>query len=94
MKTPIDMMFDGAQWVAIENPQIDENLPFATHTGKLEIMGVEVVCYRLSNGQALIAPESMAALFGFDSVAEFEKNVLEVSRGEIDLEKRQIDFRL
>jgi hypothetical protein len=97
MKTPIEMMFDGVQWIAIENPQEDELLPYATHTGKLEIMGVEIVCFRLSDGQALIAPESMAALFGFESVEGFENETREIFQKigqDFDFEAKKVDFQI
>ena len=63
--TPADQfIIDSARWT--ENPPRAEaigDLPYATHSGELELFGVTIKCHRLSNGQTIIEAESMAAIF-------------------------------
>lgn len=64
-KPPIELMLDGVQWV--ENtfpPNHEENIPWATHEGVLEILGTKLRCYRLSTGQAVFNADDINALFG------------------------------
>ena len=49
--TPIEKMMDAVEWKPLpwqENKSDDS--PFATHEGNLEIGGVRLRCYQLSNG--------------------------------------------
>lgn len=72
MSIPVEMMFDGVEWTAVEPPslevQAEDGLPYPTHEGELEIMGVKLDVLTLSNGQRIITEESMCRLFG--SMAE------------------------
>lgn len=70
MKTPIEMMMDGVDWVKneyeISEPQIRaelNGLPYATHSGVLHIGGKSLRCHRLSTGQAIIEAEDMNNFF-------------------------------
>lgn len=64
MKTPIEMMMDGVQWKAVEEPEPDDSgLPHVTHQGELELLGVKVICCTLSTGQRIIDADSMHLLF-------------------------------
>lgn len=57
-KTPIEMMLDGTEWIAIpdspDNSVTDSDIPFATHSGVLEFGGHSLRVYRLSDGRAVI----------------------------------------
>lgn len=71
MKTPIEMMLDGVQWVAHTKPDIDNYelpylpyLPYVTHSGTLEIMGIILRVYQLSSGKRVIDGDDMKRLFG------------------------------
>lgn len=44
-------------------PQDPGDLPHATHEGVLRIAGIDLRCYRLSNGQAIIHADDMAQFF-------------------------------
>lgn len=67
MKTPIEMMLDGAQWKALDADQIacdhDNGLPYATHEGVLDIMGHKLRCYRLNTGQTVFHADDMNDFF-------------------------------
>jgi hypothetical protein len=66
MSTPIDMVLDGVQWVALpERPHEYDTLPWATHEGVLTIGGASLRVYTLSNGQRIIDADDLAAFFGF-----------------------------
>lgn len=63
---------------------IDE-LPTATHEGKLTIAGITLHVYRLDDGRALIDADDMAAFFdamgnGIEEYAELAKAIHEVGR--------------
>lgn len=64
-KTPIEMMLDGMEWVAIppEGEAPNDGIPFATHSGVLEIAGCSLRCYRLNTGEAVIEAEDMERFF-------------------------------
>lgn len=67
-KSTIDMMLDGVTWVAVDpNKQIgthDDDIPYATHEGVLQIGDLSVHVYQLSNGQRVIDSEDIRALVG------------------------------
>lgn len=41
-----------------------DGLPFATHTGVMEIMGKKLRCYRLNTGQIVFNAEDVRDFFG------------------------------
>ena len=63
MTTPSEKLLDMVEWVAceVEPSALDPNLPVATHRGVWNIFGVEVECFRLSNGLAVISADGMNA---------------------------------
>lgn len=62
MKTPIEILLDGVEWV--ENPdENDQDELFATHSGVLKIAGHALRCYRLNDGQTVIDADDMNGLF-------------------------------
>lgn len=67
-KSPIELMLDGVEWIpAPEREHVDGGLPYATHSGVLEIMGHRFRCHRLSTGQAV---------FDADDVESFLEGIL------------------
>ena len=79
MKSPIEMMLDGVQWVPAgerpDGPDNHDGLPYATHEGVLDIMGHKMRCYRLNNGQAVFSADDVEAFFNdsLDAAGEGEK---------------------
>jgi hypothetical protein len=70
-RTPIEMMLDGTEWIMVEPPTDEEikdaqstGVPYVTHIGTLNIMGSELVCCQLSNGQRVFTEESIMKFFG------------------------------
>lgn len=72
--SPIEMMMDGLTWVPVKHDELandsDDGLPIATHEGILNIAGIELKCFRLSNGQAVIDAESMERFLQFMGIRE------------------------
>lgn len=64
-------LMQAAKWELLP-PQQDsgDGIPHATHHGTLTIMGCELECYRLSNGQNIFTEESLLKFFGIDSMAD------------------------
>lgn len=62
-KTPIEMMLGGVQWIAVDPPDDISDLPYATHEGVLNLLGMDLKCYRLSTGQAIFDAEDMEKFF-------------------------------
>lgn len=63
---PIEMMLEGAKWVAIE-PQPDfspdAGMPWVTHQGEMDFFGLTLRCFRLSDGRAVIHADDMNKVF-------------------------------
>ena len=54
MKAPIDMMLDGAEWRQVDNPNSGNNdLPYVTHEGCIELLGQRIKVVQLSTGERL-----------------------------------------
>lgn len=62
-KTPIDRFLDTIEWRAMETPSNTDEL-HATHCGILEIAGVRLHVYQLSDGQRVIDADDMEKFFG------------------------------
>jgi len=63
MKTPADQfIINEATWVKNPQPEEASDLPYATHSGEMELFGIKVKCHRLSTGKAVIEEESMREL--------------------------------
>jgi hypothetical protein len=65
-KTPIEMILDGVEWVAAEGdaPTNGANdLPYATHSGVLQIGEHSLKCFRLSDGQSVFDAEDFERFF-------------------------------
>lgn len=67
MKAPIELILETVEWLPVEPPVVqgaDSSLPYATHAGVLRIGGMELRCYRLNDGRAIINAEDMDNFFG------------------------------
>lgn len=64
MPTPIEMILDGLEWVAVEggDPPKDD-LPSVTHSGVLQIGDHSLRCYWLSNGQTVFEADDFERFF-------------------------------
>ena len=51
------------QWEPTGAVAAGDGLPFATHSGVLEIAGHSLRCYRLSDGRAVFAADDLARFF-------------------------------
>lgn len=62
----MDGIMDNLDWKAVDTAigDVDGNIPHVTHTGVLEITGIKMKCYRLSNGKTIIDSEDVNKLFG------------------------------
>lgn len=61
MKTPVDLMMDKVDWQVCEQTDDESGLPFATHSGVLDIAGHSMKVYRLNTGQAIIDAADLEA---------------------------------
>jgi hypothetical protein len=55
--TPIDSLLESVDWQSVEPPRETGGLPYATHEGVFELMGMKLRCYRLNTGQAIFNAE-------------------------------------
>lgn len=54
MSTPIPPILSAVEWKEEPMPeQNDSDLPYATHSGVLNLFGHELRCFRLSDGKAI-----------------------------------------
>jgi hypothetical protein len=59
----IDMLFDGVQWTArTDPPPADDSIPYATHSGELDLLGMKFRVYQLSDGRRLVDANDVHAL--------------------------------
>ncbi len=67
-KAPVDLMLDAVEWKPVEHDDKSEwkpgDVPYATHTGVLDIFGAKLECVVLNTGQRLFTAESIAKFFG------------------------------
>lgn len=63
--TPVDQLLGRVDWKATGNTPGESGLPYATHSGVLEITGCAPLrCYRLNTGQAVFDADDFEAFFG------------------------------
>jgi hypothetical protein len=60
--TPIESMLAGIDWQETPTQPVGD-LPYATHSGVLEIAGKRLRCYRLNTGQAIFDADDVNAFF-------------------------------
>lgn len=64
MSEPIPAFLNGVVWETLPPQEpIEDGLPYATHSGVLEMMGHKLKCFRLSNGQAVFDADDFTAFF-------------------------------
>jgi hypothetical protein len=62
----IDKLLDAVRWVPFEyeSGEPKENLPFVTHQGVLNVLGIELKVCQLSNGMRVFEEGELEKLFG------------------------------
>ena len=63
-KAPINALMNSVQWSETGKKQSADGLPYATHCGVLDVVGVQLRCYRLNDGRVIFDAEDVRALFG------------------------------
>jgi hypothetical protein len=59
------MMMDGVAWRVCEGETpADDGIPYATHEGELDIMGIKLKCYQLNDGRRVFDADAVNELFG------------------------------
>lgn len=69
-KKPIDILMDKVDWKESNYVPNDENLPYVTHEGKLEIGEITLDVCVLSTGERIITSDSLEKAFGKDFMKE------------------------
>jgi hypothetical protein len=66
MTTPIETMLASVEWVPAEPAaqRAPGGLPYATHSGVLDLFGTKLRCYRLNTGQAVFDADDVKDFFG------------------------------
>lgn len=82
MKKPIDMMFDGVQWVECSEPEvIEDGIPYVTHSGEVTFPGLGTMrCYRVSDGRAMLDGDDMERVFGGPDCPEEVRRMLDAEK--------------
>lgn len=62
MSEMTEAMFEGIEWEILP-PQEPGDIPYAVKHGFLTIMGKQLECYVLSNGQRIFTAESLERFF-------------------------------
>lgn len=61
--TPAEEMLNAVVWEVVEHDAPPGgDLPYATHSGVMRIFDIDMRCYRLNTGQAIIHADDMAVL--------------------------------
>ena len=62
--TPIDKMMSMVEWVPTgQNSSESDGMPYATHSGVLDLFGTPMKCFRLNTGEAVFDADDFAQLF-------------------------------
>lgn len=62
--SPIETMLEGVAWQEQAPPEVDCGIPYATHSGVLNLMGRNLRCFRLNDGRAIFDADDLADFFG------------------------------
>lgn len=62
--SPVDKLLSLIAWTPTGATDNGSGLPYATHSGVLEIGDIRLRCYQLNDGRRLIDAEDMKRLFG------------------------------
>lgn len=59
------MMLDNVKWEPIPPPDIiqNEDVPYATHKGTVDVLGCILRCYQLSDGRRVIDADDVHSFF-------------------------------
>lgn len=61
--SPADrFVIQNAKWELVDPPKTPSELPYPTHSGILELFGLQLKCHRLNTGEAIIEEASMREL--------------------------------
>lgn len=71
--TSVETLLDTVEWRETGMTDDGDGLPYPTHEGVLNLGGIELKCYRLSNGVRVFDAESVAQFFGCNDVDEFNR---------------------
>lgn len=66
MTTPVELMLDKVAWEVVDNGSRivgEGDMPYVTHSGVLELLGKDLRCYRLSNGQTVFNADDFEAFW-------------------------------
>lgn len=64
MSEPIPAFLNDVVWETVPPPETNSgDLPYATHSGVLELFGHKMKCFRLSTGQAVFDADDFHAFF-------------------------------
>jgi hypothetical protein len=89
----VELLLNTVEWHETGMTDDGDDLPYPTHKGVLNIGGIELKCYRLSNGKRVLDAESVARFFGCNDVAEFDRQ-REAIKARIARGARQTDGRV
>ena len=59
----IDALFSRVEWQPKEAPEQPGDLPYATHSGVLDLFGHKMRCYRLSSGVTVFDADDFVRFF-------------------------------
>lgn len=63
MSSPIDKMLDKIEWEPLEGEAVEGDLPHATHSGILDLGGMKLRVFQLSDGKRVIEENDLIAFF-------------------------------
>lgn len=76
MTTPIEAMLNAVEWTEVGKSNMkdvgDGDIPYVTHEGALDLYGVTLRVYQLSNGKRIVDAEDIARL-GRDAALDASK---------------------
>lgn len=67
--TPADAMMNTVEWKPIESDSallVGDDLPYATHSGVLNLFGIDLKCFRLSDGRCVFDADDVHRFFGVE----------------------------
>ena len=57
----IPAFMESVEWTETDSKTSDDGMPYATHSGVMELMGHKLRCYRLNDGRAIFDADDFAA---------------------------------
>ena len=76
---PIEQLLSNIEFVPISDELIkkSDDMPYVTHEGVLDIGGVKIQVYQLSNGQRVISEGEIARVLGMTALKKLGNNLKE-----------------